>query len=100
MNLYALRRGLSQSIMGIRWVCHGLLKDGFPTTASHCRYPLVICYIAIEAMDQKVSFPMKNRGLFHSHILLKHLPEGKSSYNSHETTIFLWFSYGFPMIFL
>ena len=37
-------------------------------------YPLVICYIAIEAMAiEIVDFPMQNGGSFHSYVKL---PEG------------------------
>ena len=32
--------------------------------------------------------------------LCNKLPEGKSSIRSHSITIFLWFSYGFPIVFL
>ena len=38
--------------------------------------------------------------LWPSSIAILSLPEGKSHSKSHSTTIFLWFSYGFPMAFL
>ena len=65
----------------------------------HVQYPLVICYSLrtgshgpVEILD----FPIKNGGSVHSYVSL---PEVKYPIKSHKTTIFLWFSYGFPMVY-
>ena len=44
-----------------------------------------------------VDFPMKSMVIFHSYV--GHY-QRLNPMKSHETTIFLWFSYGFPLVWL
>ena len=92
------------SVFQVSHICsmYRPMFDMFPIFSSSARfpgYPLVICYIAMENHHLEWMFPLK-LVILHSYVTNCQRVNPITVYKSHSTTIFLWFSCGFPMVFL
>ena len=61
-------------------------------------YPLIIWYIAMDHGHRNILTFLNYKMLGLSMAMLV-MTKGLKTIKSHKTTMFLWFSYGFPMLF-